>query len=120
MYPRDVTNLEGLSRSIVKYFKRVDKTNVVSGGVLGSYILDVAPTLTTGPVSAMTRLFEMPNLKKIIFLDNADETSFQNVVDGMLEGESGEKAREKSVVVKVAKGILGCGDGYWHGQWDME
>ncbi|KAG4441733.1 hypothetical protein IFR05_002776 [Cadophora sp. M221] len=119
MYPRDVTNLKGLSRPIVKYFKRVDKIVVMSGGDFWTYVA-AAPTLKPGPISAMTQLFEMPNLKKIIFLDNVDERSFQNVVDGMLEGGSGEKAKEKSIVVKVADDKLKFGDGYSLGQWDME
>ncbi|KAH7327395.1 hypothetical protein BKA65DRAFT_481105 [Rhexocercosporidium sp. MPI-PUGE-AT-0058] len=89
----------------VKYFRSVEKILVLSDGGLGPSITVETPLLKTGPVKAMTKLFELPSLKTICFLNNKDETSFQNVADGMLAGKSGERAKEKNIVVTVAEGV---------------
>lgn len=60
---KDAKDLEGLSCSILKYFTGVEKIVVLSTGSFHGYKLMEQAPLTTGPVGAMTKLFELPKLK---------------------------------------------------------
>ncbi|PVH81371.1 hypothetical protein DL98DRAFT_514755 [Cadophora sp. DSE1049] len=125
MKSENAKDLEGFSCSILKYFKGIGKIVVVNTGAFDGYkVLEQVP-LTTGPVKAMTKLLELPKLEKICFLDEKRATSSQGVVDKMLEGKSGEPAREKNIVAKVAEEVLEevLEDYYYeyrHWMWDME
>ena len=102
-------DLERLICSMLKYFRGVEKIVVLSSGALYGYDGRL-PSPKEGPGKAMTKLFELPDLKQICFLDESGATNFQIVVEKMLEGNGGEEAREKSILVKVVEKTLAEGD----------